>query len=228
MFSAVFSAASEYLAKFSDSLPDLASGVALAQLIVCVSNKCEMSDVNKRHIRESQIPPLPLIYPPLLSCCMVVFRQAPSASASCRENIETTTENCSATHRTTYQCRTLQSASALSRITSRVVCVKINEYFGFRIYLMHCDDVIAALERVVTVAVPEIVDGGRDVCSNTLPLLTKCATTPLSHSFCRGSVACQGSSCVLQVHLSLVLPFVSQRTEQCRKEHRKRQEERRE
>ena len=44
-----------------------------------------------------------------------------------------------------------------------------------RIYLVHCDDVIAALERVVKVAIPEIVEGGRDTCSNTLPILTKYA-----------------------------------------------------
>ena len=52
IFYATFSAACEYVIKFCDSLPDLASGVALVQLVVCLSNKCELSDENKRRIRE--------------------------------------------------------------------------------------------------------------------------------------------------------------------------------
>ena len=51
----LFSASCEYLGKFCESVPDLASAVALVQVIVCVCAKSELREDHKLKIRESSL-----------------------------------------------------------------------------------------------------------------------------------------------------------------------------
>ena len=50
----------------------------------------------------------------------------------------------------------------------------ISEIILRRLYFKCCDDVIAALQRLVTVAVPELIESdSKNGCSNTCPALTR-------------------------------------------------------